>query len=426
MEDDKISMDNNVLVNLISTGDDHGLEKNVLELEITNTKISKKALKTANKQKINTISRSIKKKNHNDSDIKITNESPKDNQPNESSKYVVKSQDAKTLLARELDQYLAENTHLSCCLCSQSLTDFSNLKKHFREVHNCVGYIPCCNNRFIKRTAYVDHLKLHKDPDFFKCKKCNKQLASRHNYQNHMYTVHPDTESLLFPCKMCSRKFAKQYILDYHIKSRHTNTKNYICETCTKGFKTSQLLKQHEKAVHLNTYDSVCDICGKCFKTAQNLATHLESLHETHRPGVQCKICSKRLKNIRCLNKHMVSHRDQESGQEFNCPHCDRVKSTRHALASHISYHHSAKVFTCKMCGKDFKRARALREHESTHTGTYLYTCPFCPKTFRSHGNMHKHRASNHLKEWGQRRSQQALVTNSLQSDVLCSARELT
>lgn len=71
-------------------------------------------------------------------------------------------------LIRELDEFIAENTQLTCCLCAVPLKDFTHLKKHFRQEHQCVGYIPCCNNRYRKRTLYVDHLKLHKDPDFFK------------------------------------------------------------------------------------------------------------------------------------------------------------------------------------------------------------------------------------------------------------------
>lgn len=80
---------------------------------------------------------------------------------------VDKKHNTKTLI-RELDEFIAENTQLTCCLCAVPLKDFTDLKKHFRQEHQCVGYIPCCNNRYRKRTLYVDHLKLHKDPDFFK------------------------------------------------------------------------------------------------------------------------------------------------------------------------------------------------------------------------------------------------------------------
>ncbi|XP_067637505.1 transcription factor grauzone-like isoform X2 [Eurosta solidaginis] len=415
MKYDDTLMDGDSFEGLSNTpADDNVLEENQLVLKTTKNRIyTKRNLEPAkhvNKKVLNKTSRSAQKNQRNGNKDNISEQKGEKNTKEKNcNKQITKA------LLRELDQYIAENTQLSCCLCSKSLTDFSNLKKHFRELHNCTGYIPCCKNRFVKRTAYVDHLKLHKDPDYFKCQICSKQLASRHIYQNHMYTIHPDSGTLLFPCELCPRKFAKQYILDYHIKSRHTTTKSYICSTCNKGFKNSAILKQHEKAVHLKKYDSICETCGKCFKTAHNLATHIEAIHnETPRAEEQCKICLKWLKNTRCLKKHMIFHRDKESGQEFKCPKCGIDKSTRHALSSHIRYHHSEKVFSCTICGKEYKNPRALKEHETIHTGTHLYTCSFCPKTFRSHGNMHKHKVNNHSQEYVRKRSQPNDVTKSL------------
>ncbi|XP_049311918.1 transcription factor grauzone [Bactrocera dorsalis] len=410
MKDDVLSSDPDSLPSPTPSYTDEVSEENVMELRSTKKrKYTKRSTKQKKLEKEGIDkTRSKKRKGKIKSDVNVE----KDNLKIEGK--VVKKHNTKTLI-RELDDFIAENTQLSCCLCAASLKDFTDLKKHFRQEHQCVGYIPCCNNRYRKRTLYVDHLKLHKDPDFFKCTLCNKQLASRNNYQNHMDTIHPDAESLLYPCKLCPRKFAKQYILDYHIKSSHTTERNYICKTCNKGFINSAVLKQHEKAVHLNEYDSVCEVCGKCLKTAQNLLSHMEAIHNTEpRPEEQCKICLKWLKNARCVKKHMIIHRDQASGQEFKCPQCGMEKNTRHALSAHIRYHHSDKVFTCTMCNKEFKNPRALREHETTHTGTHLYTCSFCPKTFRSHGNMHKHKVNNHSNEWVRKRSQPSEITKSL------------
>ncbi|XP_054729309.1 zinc finger protein 62 homolog [Anastrepha obliqua] len=411
MKDDEISMDRDSIMTPLNPAIDESSSDDRSELKASKkrkyTKRTVKKPKKINQRSLKKTSRSTRKikekkeRNDNETDSKLKEK-------------LEKKQDTKSLI-REMDEFIAENTQLSCCLCSVPLKDFYDLKKHFREEHHCVGYIPCCNNRYLKRTLYVDHLKLHKDPDFFKCTLCNKQLASRNNYQNHMDTKHPDAESLLYPCKLCPRKFAKQYILDYHIKSRHTTTRNYICKLCNKGFINSAVLKQHEKAVHLNEYDSVCEVCGKCLKTSQNLLSHMEAMHNTEpRPEEQCKICLKWLKNARCLRKHMIAHRDQASGQEFKCPQCGMEKNTRHALSAHIRYHHSGKVFTCTMCNKEFKNPRALREHETTHTGTHLYTCSFCPKTFRSHGNMHKHKVNNHSHEWVRSGSQPNEITKSL------------
>lgn len=74
---------------------------------------------------------------------------------------------------READKFLAENIQLNCCICMEQLSDFKELKSHFRQKHQCTGYVICCNLRFNKRTLYVDHVQLHKNPDFFKYLLCS-------------------------------------------------------------------------------------------------------------------------------------------------------------------------------------------------------------------------------------------------------------
>ncbi|XP_012156951.1 transcription factor grauzone [Ceratitis capitata] len=314
----------------------------------------------------------------------------------------------------ESDKFLADNTQLSCSICGEHLKDFRELKTHFRQKHQCIGYTVCCDLRFYKRTLYVDHIKLHKDPDYFKCSICNKQLISRKNFANHMHSLHPAEENLLFECTQCSKKFSKQYILDSHIKIRHS-AKDQICKLCDKAFSSVSILRQHQKNVHLNEFESVCDICGKRLRNPANLQYHMDNIHNTEpRPEVECTLCHKWLKSERSLRKHMISHRDVESGTIFKCSQCGVEKKSRHSLSSHIRYHHSNRIFPCTVCTKEFKTPIALKEHEATHTGVDLYTCPFCPKTFRSHANMHKHKLHSHSDEWVRKYAQPNEYTQSL------------
>ncbi|XP_036339547.1 transcription factor grauzone-like [Rhagoletis pomonella] len=341
-----------------------------------------------------------KKKNHNGIEEK-DNPKKKNRRGGEAKKPMRSSNYKEKLKAiQEADEFLAQNTELSCYICKEKLKDFKELKSHFRRQHQCPGYAVCCNQRFLKRTFFVDHIQLHKNPDFFKCAICNKQLISRKNYINHMLSLHQAEENLQFGCKQCPKKFSKQYILDSHIRMRHM-PKDHICKLCNKAFANTWILTQHEKTVHLNEFESVCDICGKRLRNAANLKYHMDNVHNTEpRPEVQCPVCLKWLKSDRNLRKHMISHRDEASGEVFKCPHCDAEKTTRRILSSHIRYHHSNRVFPCPMCAKEFKTSIGLKEHEATHTGIDLYTCPFCPKTFRSHANMHKHKIHSHSDEW--------------------------
>ncbi|XP_067637515.1 transcription factor grauzone-like [Eurosta solidaginis] len=306
---------------------------------------------------------------------------------------------AKLALIAEMDEYIAQNSELSCHLCKEPLKDFLSLRKHFRQKHKCEGFMTCCNNRFVKRHLWVDHLKMHREPEFLKCHICNKKLASRNTYQNHMDTKHPDTNELQFVCKLCPRKFVKQYLLDYHLKSKHTTTRDHICKTCKKGFVSAGVLKKHERNIHLNAYESVCEICGKCFKAAHNLARHVDAIHsESPRTRAQCHICNKWLKNAYTLKKHITAHSEEPTGKEYKCAKCGSVKYSRHSLAAHIRYHHSDRSFKCPVCSREFKMPIALREHEARHAGIHLYTCKICAKKFRSIRNMRKH-MSNHSDE---------------------------
>ncbi|XP_017482434.1 PREDICTED: transcription factor grauzone-like isoform X2 [Rhagoletis zephyria] len=224
---------------------------------------------------------------------------------------------------QKADEFLAKNTELDCFICKEKLKDFKDLKTHFRQKHKCAGYAVCCDQRFLKRTLFVDHIQLHKNPDFFKCSICQKQLISRKNYINHMHSLHPAAENLQFACKLCPKKFIKQYILDSHIKMCHMS-KNHVCKLCDKAFANIWTLTQHERAVHRNEFESVCEICGKRLRTTANLKYHMDNIHNTEpRPeeheathtGVDlytCSFCPKTFRSNANMHKHKIhSHSDE-------------------------------------------------------------------------------------------------------------------
>ncbi|XP_039961835.1 transcription factor grauzone-like [Bactrocera tryoni] len=412
-EEDEATVDCDVFATTTNSLDILSRENEIETEDIAPNSQQKRKYTKRNKKLEKSISEKGKRKRGRP---RLTNNNSKASSSPTKEKKIESSQtyEEKLKTIQEADKFLAENTQLNCCICTEQLNDFKELKTHFRQKHQCTGYVICCNLRFNKRTLYVDHIQLHKNPDFFKCCICNKQLISRKNYANHMHSLHPAEENLQFACKLCPKKFSKQYILDSHIKMRHM-PKDHICNLCDKAFASIWILKQHEKAVHRNEFESVCEICGKRLRNAANLQYHMDNIHNTEpRPEVECTLCHKWLKSDRSLRKHMISHRDEASGTVFKCPQCDVEKKSRHSLASHIRYHHSNRSFSCTMCTKEFKTPIALKEHEATHTGVDLYTCPFCPKTFRSHANMHKHKLHSHSDEWVRKYAQPNEFTQSL------------
>lgn len=73
--------------------------------------------------------------------------------------------------SREMDTYIALHGRLECCLCGgddDQFQNFAEMKRHFRNHHQSAGYVVCCQRRYKKRALYVDHLRMHNDPDYFR------------------------------------------------------------------------------------------------------------------------------------------------------------------------------------------------------------------------------------------------------------------
>ncbi|XP_030382299.1 transcription factor grauzone-like [Scaptodrosophila lebanonensis] len=310
--------------------------------------------------------------------------------------------EAKRSTIREMDDYISANVRLDCCLCAAPLQDFTDLKRHFRIEHNCTGYMQCCNNRYKKRTLYVDHLHYHKDPEYFSCKPCHKNFLNRNSQDMHMLRFHSEQQELVHQCEVCEARFAKKFLLTMHLKGHKGTERPEACETCAKTFRTKIELAAHEKRMHDADFTPViCDICGVNFRSKANFLIHKKSLHpDGPVPEVQCHLCGRWLRDERSLRKHLVRHDDREGNNKYNCKLCGAEKSSRVALSSHMRYHHSSKRHKCTLCSKEFKLPRALAEHMATHTGVDLYSCPFCTRTFKSHANMHNHKKKMHPNEW--------------------------
>ncbi|EDW00375.1 transcription factor grauzone [Drosophila grimshawi] len=310
--------------------------------------------------------------------------------------------EAKRSSIKEMDDYIAANVKLDCCLCAAPLLNFIDLKRHFRLQHNCTGYMECCNNRYKKRTLYVDHLHYHKDPQYFSCKPCRKSFLNRNSQDMHMLRFHSDQQQLVHQCVTCGARFAKKFLLTMHIKGHKGPERPEACDSCIKTFRSKLELTAHVKRMHASDFTPIiCDICGANFRSKANFLIHKKALHPDGPVAeAQCHLCSRWLRDERSLRKHLARHDDREGGNKYRCVLCSAEKSSRVALSSHMRYHHSAKRHSCTLCGKEFKLPRALAEHMATHTGIDLYSCAFCTRTFKSHANMHNHKKKMHPNEW--------------------------
>ncbi|EDW51406.1 transcription factor grauzone [Drosophila sechellia] len=302
--------------------------------------------------------------------------------------------------SREMDSYIALHGRLECSICGgdDQFPNFAEMKRHFRNHHQSLGYVVCCQRRYKKRALYVDHLHMHNDPNYFRCKICSKQLVSRISYDVHMLRFHPNKDDLNFACDQCSKRFSKQFLLTIHSRV-HQQERNEQCKHCDRSFRTAVDLRLHMRRTHDPAFvPFICDSCGAKFKTKQNLLVHKRTVHRegSQLPEVQCQECQVWLSDENSLRKHMYMHLDAASLRQWKCEQCGLEKGSRAKLAAHIRYHHPKEYHKCTHCAKEFKSSRSLEEHTATHTGQDLYECAFCERTFKNSGNMHKHRRQMH------------------------------
>lgn len=303
---------------------------------------------------------------------------------------------------KELDAFIAElRPQLECDLCNLQLSDFDSLRGHFNRVHQKRCYLKCCERKFYRRCVYVEHLRLHLNPDLYKCDICGRSSTSKHNLILHKQVVHSSFKER-HECEICHRRFNQKPTLIRHMATHATGSKDNICPQCGKGYVLGIQLKAHIKTVH--SVDRVCDQCGKTLHGISALRQHLREHAGIKKPKWPCDICGSELISRNSLNRHKLSfHHDGSIA--FVCKECGKVAASENALLLHKkNVHEAERKFKCSYCEKAFKKNKVLQEHIATHTGQDLYQCPYCPQTFKVNANLHHHRKKAHPVQWAEAR----------------------
>lgn len=280
-----------------------------------------------------------------------------------------------------------------CDICNDPITSFKEAQDHFKSIHNQVAYLICCNRKFKQQSIFLNHLKLHTNPNLFQCSICYKNLTSKAILQSHVL-LHSDAPIDEVTCDLCGKKKKNKYRLASHFKEFHME--NFECEKCKKKFSTEIRLKRHKKNHKMENFK--CEICQKILKSSSSLKDHLKSVH-SQTDKVECSLCGHFLKNQISMRKHLNRHRQME--QNIKCEMCQKPCTTRAALRSHMRMKHLLKkIIPCKFCDKKFKTELDKNEHEATHTGIDLYKCEFCGAGFKFGANYRAHRKKDHPEEY--------------------------
>lgn len=306
------------------------------------------------------------------------------------------------------DVRIQEFYSMECDMCKEKAEDFESLRKHFRKEHGIPAYIKCCDKKLARKWALIDHILVHKNPELYRCERCDKTFKGKRYLNDHVENVHGSAEEKPFKCEQCNRFFAKETLLRSHI----ANHKKILCKICEQEFANSQELKEHLKVVHKNEHTiRVCDRCGKAFagpSARSNLKQHIEKVHMGlgDKTKLQCSICLNWLLGKRALTRHMQLH--SEVGKPHICDICNQNYLHSRALARHKRFVHVEQKYECEFCGKRFKRPLALKEHRATHTGEALYACKICSASTNSNASYYSHMKKAHPVEWAEQKMKAA------------------
>lgn len=302
---------------------------------------------------------------------------------------------------KEDDTFIAQwKPILDCDLCPITVSNFDEMRDHFSTTHNTRYYIKCCERKFYRRYALIAHIRLHVNPESYKCDICGRLSTTKHNLQLHKKVVHSELKE--FECEICHKLFNQKPNLERHLLIHVEGDKKFFCKECGRGYVLEVQLKSHMKSVHEGNH--ICDQCGKICHGQGALKTHLMEHSGVTKRKFPCDICGVEIVTKIGLKRHKAAfHHDGSTA--YVCGICGKVTSSENALRHHKKYvHEKNKKYKCTYCDKAFMQPKGLREHIASHTGIDLYQCPHCPQTFKVSANMHHHRKRAHPIEWEEAR----------------------
>ncbi|CAG8848256.1 40876_t:CDS:2, partial [Gigaspora margarita] len=165
-----------------------------------------------------------------------------------------------------------------------------------------------CNKSFKVRSKLERHRISHTELRPFKCPVPNCEKTYKRLDHLQIHTVIHGQDPKPFKCEIeeeCGSAFTQDYLLRKHM-TIHTKKKPYLCEDegCEKSFSSSTKLRIH-KRVHFdqNRWRCAFQGCEQEFSKINELHTHIRNDHEAI-----CELCNKKLKDMKSLRRHMITH----------------------------------------------------------------------------------------------------------------------
>lgn len=327
----------------------------------------------------------------------------------------------KFLQRSSLHTHLREHADgkIVCTKCGIMCEDESEYEHHVvKHAEEASSYCEKCDESFVRRQQYDQHLAGHEKYD---CIPCQKNFSTKKQMLKHQRIIHGirTPEERRHECQICHKKFQRPTLLESHTRV-HTGEKPIQCGHCDKSFRTSKSLTKHLKtSTHMKacgefeekaleaTKPFLCAQCGAKFFRKQGLLRHMQQLHSDERP-YECEFCEYKCKCKTNLKRHIELHKDE---RRFICELCGASFHAHATLKEHHAYVHSdVRGFVCPNCGKGFKGRSGLRRHIRSHSDARPFIC-FCGQSYKRMSHLKRHMASIHSVSFKSKRVQRIITS---------------
>ena len=256
---------------------------------------------------------------------------------------------------REIRRHMVKHTKLGTFKCDHCEKTFGlsfNLKRHIDTSHNPnFNFFHCsqCPQKYTQKANLDKHeikhreniiKKIIKKRPRFSCNLCNKEVAGKYEFRNHM-KQHVEGRPA---CEICQKDFAQICHLNKHKAKKHPELVPkkpvFQCNICHDTSSTDAKLKKHYSAVHNQILrDFLCAVCSKSYGDKRQLEVHNEVAHLKMK-RFDCRVCGKKFGRRSSLRAHM-KYLHSGGGSNFACDKCPIVYKSKRNLLNHVEIAHA-------------------------------------------------------------------------------------
>ncbi|KAK0163344.1 hypothetical protein PV327_007036 [Microctonus hyperodae] len=348
-------------------------------------------------------------------------------------------------LSSRLTQYEVEKSEkifFMCYMCDKEFLSKDVLKEHMHsheEVRRALGQKKTLEKSQHKNTSPLSKSQPPSGKKANKCPYCGKEYLYVISFNKHVKqhqknddkmkdgsdNLHQSDESIEFEDFDNNDTFEiitdeivgneveynndndGEYNDDENTSGKQSVVEFYKCDKCPEHFVSKLDFKRHA----IRHVPQKCNICNEEFDSSEKLRNHRSThviegvITEQDLKDELVSMCDtkeyygedgeEQLNQIDDNEPNPMEYSNKESN-EFKCPNCSLLFSTKKTLLKHLETHEGVR-YRCKICNEKFTRKDHLRKHAEQHGRMKAFKCTECNKTFGNELTLRNHLiATNH------------------------------